>query len=144
MRDVKATPHNQKIIVEFHAKKGRGVGNFGDHVILMTAKGKKSGEPIMTPLVYGRDGENYVIVASKGGAPHNPLWFENIKADPLVECEVATDSGTETFKARARVVESRAERDRLFNEMLKIWPAYADYQARTERVIPVVLLERES
>lgn len=139
---MRATPHNQKTIAEFHAKKGRGVGMFGDHVILMTAKGRKSGEAITTPLLYGRDGDDYVIVASKGGAPDNPVWLENIKANPVVECEVANDRGTETFKARARVVDSRAERDRLFNEMIKIWPDYANYQARTERTIPVVLLER--
>lgn len=117
---VRATPHNQRTIAEFHAKKGRGVGMFGDHVILMTARGRKSGEAITTPLVYGRDGKDYVIVASKGGAPDNPTWLGNLKANPIVECEVATGHGTERFKARARVVDNRAERDRLFNEMIKI------------------------
>jgi deazaflavin-dependent oxidoreductase (nitroreductase family) len=140
---VKASPFNQRTIEEFHAKKGRGVGMWGDHVILMTARGAKSGDAITTPLVFGRDGDHYVIVASKGGAPTNPAWFGNLKANPEVEVEVATDQGTEKFKARAQVVADRGERDRLFKEMCKIWPSYADYEKRTDRLIPVVVLERE-
>ena len=139
---MKATPFNQKTIDEFHAKRGRGVGMWGDHVLLMTAKGVKSGESITTPLVYGREGNDYVVVASKGGAPNHPLWFGNIKASPEVEVEVANDHGTEKVKARARVVDSRHERDRLYQEMTRIWPSFAEYQKRTERVIPVVVLER--
>lgn len=140
---MKASPFNQKIIADFHAKKGRGVGMFGDNLLLMTAKGAKSGEAIMTPLVYGREGKDFIIVASKGGAPDNPQWFANIKANPEVECEVARDKGTETFQARARVVHG-PERDRLFKEMCKIWPPYADYQTRTTRLIPVIVLERQA
>ena len=140
---MRATPFNQKTIDEFHAKQGRGVGMWGDHVLLMTAKGAKSGAAITTPLVCGLDKGNYVIVASKGGAPKNPLWFGNIEANPEVEVEVANASGTEKFKARAHTVKTREERDRLFQEMCKIWPSYAEYQTRTERVIPVVVLERQ-
>ncbi len=140
---MKATPFNQRTIDEFHAKQGRGVGMWGDHVALVTAKGAKSGDAITTPLVCGRDGDDYVIVASKGGAPTNPAWFGNLKANPEVEVEVASDEGTEKFTARARVIEDRAERDRLFKEMCKIWPSYADYEKRTERLIPVVVLERQ-
>jgi deazaflavin-dependent oxidoreductase (nitroreductase family) len=140
---VKASDWNKKTIAEFRAKKGLGVGMWGDHVLLMTAKGAKSGDEIMTPLVYGRNGDDYVVVASKGGAPTNPNWFGNLKATPEVEVEVAHDHGVETFKARARVVDDRAERDRLFEDMSKIWPSFKDYQTRTERVIPVVILERE-
>ena len=139
---MKATAFNQKTIAEFHAKRGRGVGMWGDHVLLMTAKGLKSGDAITTPLVYGREGDDYIIVASKGGAPNHPMWFGNINATPEVEVEVANDRGTETFKARARVVDSRQERDRLYKEMSKIWPGFAEYQKRTERLIPVVVLER--
>ena len=138
---MKATAWNQKTIDEFHAKQGRGVGMWGDHVLLMTAKGAKSGDAITTPLVYGRDGENYVIVASKGGAPDNPKWFGNLKANPEVEIVVANADGVESFKARAKMVDSRQERDRLFQAMTKIWPSYADYQKRTERIIPVVVLQ---
>jgi len=114
---------------------------WGDHVLLMTARGAKSGEAITTPLVCGRDGDRYVIVASMGGAPKNPTWFGNIRAHPEVEIEVATAGGTERFKARAHVVESRDERDRLFEEMSKIWPSFKDYEKRTERLIPVVVLD---
>jgi deazaflavin-dependent oxidoreductase (nitroreductase family) len=137
-----ATPYNERTIAEFHAKQGLGVGPFGDHVLLMTAKGAKSGRLITTPLVYGRRGDDYVIVASKGGAPDNPTWFNNIQANTEVEVEVASGGGIEKFRARARVVNGQADRDRLFQEMSKIWPAYLDYQKRTERVIPVVILER--
>jgi deazaflavin-dependent oxidoreductase (nitroreductase family) len=139
---MKATPHNQKTIAEFQAKGGLGIAPWGDHVLLMTAKGAKSGEAITTPLVYGREGDDYVIVASKGGAPRHPTWFGNIRANPEVEVEVAGADGIEKFKARARVADSRKERDRLFGELTKIWPAFADYQTRTDRLIPVVILER--
>jgi deazaflavin-dependent oxidoreductase (nitroreductase family) len=143
MVQVKATPFNQKTIDEFHAKEGRGVGVWGDHVLLMTAKGAKSGEAITTPLVYGREGDDYIIVASKGGAPTHPAWFGNLKTNPEVDVEMAGAGGTDKFKARARVVESRQERDRLFKEMSKIWPPFVDYQTRTDRLIPVVILERQ-
>jgi len=116
---------------------------FGDHVLLMTAKGAKSGEAITTPLVYGRQGDDYIIVASKGGAPNHPAWFGNIATNPEVDVEVASDGGTEQFKARARAVDNRQERDRLYKAMTKIWPPFADYQTRTERLIPVVVLERK-
>jgi len=115
---------------------------WGDHVLLMTAKGARSGEAITTPLVYGREADDYVIVASKGGSPKHPIWFGNIKANPEVEVEVASDHGTERFKARAHVVDSREEHDRLYEEMIKIWPSFRDYQTRTERLIPVVVLKR--
>jgi deazaflavin-dependent oxidoreductase (nitroreductase family) len=141
---VKVTPFNQKTIDEFNAKKGLGVGRWGDHVLLMTAKGARSGEAITTPLVYGREGDDYVVVASKGGAPKHPTWFGNIKENPEVEVEVASAGGTETFKARARVVDSGQERDRLYKEMTKIWPSFAEYQTKTERLIPVVVLERQN
>jgi deazaflavin-dependent oxidoreductase (nitroreductase family) len=141
---VKATPFNQKTIDEFHAKEGRGVGVWGDHVLLMTAKGAKSGEAITTPLVYGREGDDYIIVASKGGAPTHPAWFGNLKTNPEVDVEMAGAGGTDKFKARAWVVESRQERDRLFKEMSKIWPPFVDYQTRTDRLIPVVILERQT
>src|SRR5260370_40473021 len=113
----------------------------GDDVVLMTAKGAKSGELITTPLVCGRDGKDCIVVASKGGAPTDPTWFRNIKANPEVELELPTDAGTDKFKARGHVVDDRAERDRLYQEMTKIWPSFADYQRRTDRLIPVVRLE---
>jgi deazaflavin-dependent oxidoreductase (nitroreductase family) len=138
---VTASSWNQKTIAEFHAKRGLGVGMWGDHVLLMTAKGAKSGDAITTPLVYGRDGDDYVLVASRGGAPKHPLWFGNIQANPEVEVEVAKGERVEKFKARARVIDDQAEHDRLYLEMSKIWPSFLDYQKRTERLIPVVILE---
>jgi deazaflavin-dependent oxidoreductase (nitroreductase family) len=140
---LKASPFNQKTIAEFQAKQGRGVGPWGDNVLLLTAHGAKSGDAITTPLVYGRDGDRYLIVASKGGAPKHPLWFGNIKANPEVDVEVANATGTERFKARAQVVESRAERDRLYEVMSRIWPAFKEYETRTDRLIPVIVLERQ-
>src|SRR5260370_16118698 len=94
---MRATAWNQKTIEEFHAKKGRGVGMWGDHVVLMTAKGAKSGDLITTPLVCGRDGKDCIVVASKGGAPTDTTWFRNIKSNPEVKLEPPTDSGTQTF-----------------------------------------------
>ncbi len=140
---VKATPYNQATIDEFHAKRGLGVGRWGDHLVLVTAQGAKSGEAITTPLVYGREGDDYIVVASKGGSPEHPTWFENVKANPEVEVEVASAGGTEKFRARARVVDNRQERDRLYKEMTRIWPPFAAYEKRTDRVIPVLALERQ-
>jgi deazaflavin-dependent oxidoreductase (nitroreductase family) len=140
---VTASPFNEKTIAEFHAKQGLGVGPWGDHVLLMTAKGAKSGNAITTPLVFGRHGDRYIVVASKGGAPKHPSWFTNIHANPEVEVEVANGDGVEAFKARARVVDDQGEHDRLYQEMSVIWPPFVDYQKRTERVIPVVILERQ-
>jgi len=82
-----------------------------------------------------------VVVASKGGSPDHPQWLHNLEANPDVEIEVANDSGTETFKARAKPLMSGPERDRLFEYMTGVWPDYANYQKRTERLIPVVILE---
>ena len=137
-----ATAYNQKTIDEFHAKNGLGVGMFGNLLLLMTAVGARSGEPITTPLVHRRDGDHYIVIASKGGAPSHPHWFENVRANPEVEVEVAKDGGTEKFKARARAITDGPEHDRLYAEQAKIWPGFLDYQKRTSRVIPVVVLER--
>ncbi len=138
-----ATPFNEKTIAEFHAKKGRGVGMWGDHLLLLTAKGAKSGVTITTPVVCGRHGDGYMVVASKGGEPTHPSWYANIQANPDVEVEVANGDQVEKFNARARVVEGQAEHDQLYQEMSKIWPSFVEYQKRTDRVIPVVILERQ-
>jgi deazaflavin-dependent oxidoreductase (nitroreductase family) len=139
-----ATGFNQRTIDEFHAKNGLGVGAWRDNLLLMTSKGAKTNQDITTPLVYRRQGKDFVVVASKGGAPKHPLWYQNIQANPLVEVEVASPGGTETCTARARVLPSGAERDRLFAHMTEVWPAFNDYAARTERVIPIVILERQA
>jgi deazaflavin-dependent oxidoreductase (nitroreductase family) len=138
---VPASSYNQKTIDAFHAQKGRGIGPFGDNLLLMTATGVKSGDQITTPLVFHREGDHYVVAASKGGAPDNPKWVANVRAHPDVEVEVAKDGGTEKFKARARIIDSGAERDRLYAGQIKVFPAFADYEKKTERTIPVVILE---
>lgn len=136
-----ATPWNQKTIEAFHAQNGLGIPPWGDNLLLLTAKGSKTGEPHTTPLVYRRDGDTYVVIASKGGAPTDPTWFTNLKANPEVEVEVADNGGIEKFKARSRVIASGPEHDRLYNELATVWPAFLDYQKKTSRVIPVVILE---
>lgn len=144
IRRVAATSWNQQTIDEFHDKNGLGVGRWGDHLLLMTAKGAKSGEPHTTPLVYVRDGDRYVITGSKGGAPVDPTWVANLKANPDVEVEVAKAGGTEKFKARAQVIGSGPERDRLYLELAKVWPSFLDYEKKTSRLIPVIVLDRST
>lgn len=129
---------NRKVIEEFHANAGKVGGQFaGAPMILITHKGAKSGKSYTTPLVYSRDGARVVIIASKAGAPDNPDWYHNLVANP----EVTVEIGTEKFQARARVV-SDAERDRLFEAQAKIMPQFNEYQKKTTRRIPVVVLER--
>ena len=101
--------------------------------------GRKSGEPRTTPLIYAQDGDRYVIVASKGGAPEHPGWYKNLAKDPNVELQVKD----EVFPARARTAEGE-ERERLWRKANEVWPHYEEYQTQTDREIPVVLLERAS
>ncbi len=103
--------------------------------LLLTTTGRKSGERFIFPLFYGTAGDAYFVVASKGGAPEHPGWYRNILANPEVDVQV----GTKKLKARARTA-TGAERARLWQEALKFWPPYADYQQKTEREIPVVVL----
>jgi deazaflavin-dependent oxidoreductase (nitroreductase family) len=137
-----ATPYNQKTIDEFHAKHGRGVGGWQDNLLLMTSKGARTGQDVTTPLVFRRDGDRYVVVASKGGAPQHPLWLASLKSNPVVELELAGESRTERIQARATIHPDGPERDRLYAYMTEVWPAFADYEQRTDRTIPVVTLER--
>jgi deazaflavin-dependent oxidoreductase (nitroreductase family) len=137
-----ASDWNQKTIAEFNAKQGLGVGPWKDNLLLMTAKGVKSGDHITTPLVYKMDGDHYILIASKGGAPDHPKWLGNVIANPEVEVEVAQDGGIEKFKARAHVIREGAERDRLYLSQATVWPDFLEYEKRTNRVIPVVVLER--
>lgn len=111
----------------------------GRPVLLLTTTGAKTGRPRLVPLVYSRDGDHLVIVASKGGAPAHPAWYVNLEANPVVTVE----AGGETFRARARVV-AGAERERLYAAHAAIHPSFHDYRERTSRVIPVVVLERVS
>jgi proline iminopeptidase len=109
----------------------------GSTILLLTTKGRKTGEPRTTPLIYAQDGDRYVIVASKGGAPEHPGWYRNIEKDPTVELQVLGD----VFTAHARTAEGE-ERDRLWRKANEVWPHYDEYATKTDREIPVVVLER--
>jgi deazaflavin-dependent oxidoreductase (nitroreductase family) len=109
----------------------------GSKILLLTTKGRKSGKPRTKPLIYEQDRDRYVIVASKGGAPKHPDWYRNLEKEPYVELQVLDD----VFPARARTAEGE-ERERLWKLVNQQWPDYDSYQTRTEREIPVVVLER--
>jgi len=109
----------------------------GSTILILTTTGRKTGEQHSTPLIFTADGDNAVIVASKGGAPEHPGWYRNILENREVEVQIKGDR----FRARARDAEGE-ERERLWRRMNEIWPHYDEYQARTERRIPVVVLER--
>jgi deazaflavin-dependent oxidoreductase (nitroreductase family) len=129
---------NQSLIEEFRANDGKVTGVFaGRPLLLLTTTGAKSGQPRVSPLVYTTDGDRIIIIASKGGAPTNPDWFRNVVANPTVTVELPG----ETFQARATVVEG-AERQRLYDAQAALMPAFAEYQQKTTRQIPVVILER--
>jgi len=109
----------------------------GSAILLLTTTGRRSGEERIRPLIYGRSGDDYVVVASDGGAPGHPGWFHNLEADPEVEVQVMGDR----FKAHARTANGD-ERPAMWTEMTSHWPDYERYQRRTDREIPVVVLER--
>ena len=108
----------------------------GFPTLLLTMRGRKSGKLRRTALIYGRDGKNYLIVASKGGAPAHPFWYLNLVANPEVQVQV----NAEKFTARARTA-TPEEKKRLWPVMVGVYPPYAEYQAKTSRDIPVVILE---
>jgi len=109
----------------------------GSTVLLLTTTGRKTGVEHTIPLIYGMDGGNPVIVASKGGAPEHPGWYRNLVKTPEAEVQILG----ERFRVRARDA-GGAERERLWELMNTIWPHYAEYQEKTDRQIPVVVLER--
>lgn len=115
----------------------RGYHWRGTTILLLSTRGRSSGEDRTTPLIHRTDGERWVIVASKGGTPENPSWYENLRADPKAEIQVEAE--------KIPVVASTAEgeeRARLWKLMAEVWPAYDEYQERTDREIPVVVLTR--
>jgi deazaflavin-dependent oxidoreductase (nitroreductase family) len=109
----------------------------GSSVLLLTTTGRKSGNESTTPLIYDVDGDDVVVVASKGGAPRDPGWYRNLS----VHSEVGLQIKRDRFRARRRTAEGE-ERERLWQQMNGVWPHYAEYQERTEREIPIVVLER--
>ncbi len=110
---------------------------YGLNTLLITTRGRKTGILRRTALIYGQDGDRYIVVASNGGSPHHPNWYLNLKANPEVQVQVGADH----FTARARTA-TPEERPALWTMMSEIFPTYRDYQNKTEREIPVVILER--
>jgi deazaflavin-dependent oxidoreductase (nitroreductase family) len=108
----------------------------GVPTLILTTKGRKTGEPRTIPIIYTPVGGSYVIIASRGGSPTHPKWYLNLVEEPEVEIQVKD----RVFKARARTAES-PERERLWAEAVKAWPNYDIYQSRTSRRIPVVVIE---
>jgi deazaflavin-dependent oxidoreductase (nitroreductase family) len=128
---------NTKVIEEFRANAGKVGGQFKDAtMVLITTTGARTGKLRTNPLVYLPDGKRVVIFASKAGAPTNPDWFYNLRANPLVTVEV----GAEKYEARAIILEGE-ERDRLYAQQVKRFSAFGDYEAKTTRKIPVIALE---
>lgn len=109
----------------------------GVPTLLLTTTGRRSGQPRTTPLIYAKDGDRYVVVASYGGAPKHPDWYVNLHEKPDLEVQVKADR----FQAKAHTAEGD-EKARLWKIMAAIWPAYDNYQAKTSREIPIVILER--
>jgi deazaflavin-dependent oxidoreductase (nitroreductase family) len=129
---------NQLLIAEFRACGGALSGQFtGAPVLLLTTIGARSAKQVTVPVMYVRDGSGYVVIASKSGAPTNPAWYYNLVANPLARVEI----GTESFTVEAREVQGQ-ERDRLFEVAADNLPMFAEYQRRTARRIPVMLLKR--
>jgi deazaflavin-dependent oxidoreductase (nitroreductase family) len=129
---------NRLVIEEFRSHGGRVGGRFERMpLLLLHTRGAKSQEPRINPVAYSTDGGKFVIVASKGGGPTNPDWYYNLLENPLVEVEL----GSEKFRARATVA-AEPERSRLYAKHAGAMPAFAEYEKRAKRVIPVILLER--
>jgi deazaflavin-dependent oxidoreductase (nitroreductase family) len=130
---------NEEIIEQFRTNNGTMVSGMfkGAPLLLLTTTGARSGQTRINPLAYTRDGDRYVVIASKGGAPTHPDWYHNVVAHPEVTIEV----GPGRFQARASVPEG-AERDRLYDAQAAVMPGFAEYQRNTTRRIPVVVFDR--
>lgn len=129
---------NKRIIDEFRANEGRVGGPFeGKTLLLLHTLGAKSQQERINPVACIKDGDQWAVIASKGGAPTHPDWYYNIVANPQVTVEV----GTEKFQARATVAEE-PERSRLYESMVAVMPGFDDYRRNTTRVIPVIVLTR--
>jgi len=127
---------NSNVINEFHNNHGKVGGWFkGAPLLLLHHTGARSGKPRINPMMYLKDGDRYLVFASKGGADTNPDWYINIKAHPDAQIEV----GDETIDVRAEEVTGR-ERDKLYERQASIYPTFAQYQLKTKRVIPVIAL----
>ena len=128
---------NAKIISEFRANAGKLGGSFeGAPVLLLHTTGAKTGQERVNPMMYRRVGDSYAVFASKAGAPTNPDWYHNLVANPAVRAEI----GTQTLDLVARVTDS-AEREPIWAAQKADYPGFADYETKTSRQIPVVILE---
>ena len=130
--------YNRQLIEEFRASRGQSGGPMpGRPLVLLTTTGAKSGRSHTAPMMYIRDGDRLLVIASNMGAPADPDWYRNLVAHPQVTVEV----GTETYDATAVVLEG-AERERIWTRITEQYPMFAEHQAKTPRQIPVVALER--
>jgi deazaflavin-dependent oxidoreductase (nitroreductase family) len=109
----------------------------GTTILLLHTKGRKSGKDVVSPLIFREWEDAYLVVASKGGSPEPPDWYLNLEADPEVEVQIKDD----TFRAKARTA-SPSEKPAMWQHMVEVWPDYSNYQKKTDRNIPVVVLER--
>jgi len=140
MADNDFSDFNTKIIDEFRANQGEVGGYFeGAPMVLLTTTGAKSGKARTNPLVYVADGDRFVVMASKGGAPTNPDWYHNLLANPDATVEI----GTERFDVTATVL-TGDERDRAWDAMVAQRPGFAEYETKTDRKIPAVALTRKA
>ncbi len=132
------TDFNAQTIAEFRRNHGKVGGSFeGAPLLLLHTIGKRSGKPRVNPMMYLKDGERYMVFASKGGADTNPDWYYNLKAHPDVQIEI----GDETIDVHAEEITGR-EHDALYERQATLYPAFAGYQRRTKRIIPVVALTK--
>ena len=130
--------YNRRLVEQFRADRSNNGDAFkGRPLVLLTTTGARSGQRRTTPMMYVRDGERLLVIASNAGAPKHPDWYYNLLAHPQVTVEV----GRETYEATARVTEG-VERQRLWNRIVEQYPFFADHQAKVSREIPVVVLER--
>jgi deazaflavin-dependent oxidoreductase (nitroreductase family) len=133
---------NREVLAEFRANAGvvdTAAGGYfkGKPVLVVHATGARTGKARVNPLMYLDEGDNRYVFASKGGAPHNPDWYHNLKANP----EVTVEAGTESYPAVAREI-TGPERDRVYAAMADAWPQFGEYQEKTTRKIPVIALDR--
>jgi deazaflavin-dependent oxidoreductase (nitroreductase family) len=133
---------NDKIINEFRANGGRVGGAFeGSPLLLLHSTGAKSGAPRVSPVMYLATDGGWAVFASYAGQPVNPAWYHNLKADPEAAIEVAGDDGVETVPVRVREL-APAEREPVWEEQKRRYPGFAEYEQKTDRVIPVLQLTR--
>jgi deazaflavin-dependent oxidoreductase (nitroreductase family) len=133
---------NQNIVDEFRANGGKVTGQFANaNLLLLTTSGAKSGQPRLSPLAYFRIDGKLIVIGSFAGAPVNPAWVHNLRANPRAHVEVGSETGIDAFDVTAREL-APAEREELFDKVTAAAPGFAEYQSKTSRVIPLFELQR--